>query len=210
MPTRLWDYAFTVLGYWQFLVAVLLMIGRTTERLKPTLFAWADNYFSVDWRRRIFIWAAIGAFLWANFRAFDDAQSRAIQMAGERNAAISQRDAANSLAADRQREIDRLNLRIAALEAQRPAQPIAPPRNPDGLYQLDIEVGTVGPAYIDLGHSTVTFQGVRSLGNLDPTKEVEFRDFVLQCDGLPMAPRGFSGSVSSVSTGARCDIVRRR
>jgi hypothetical protein len=91
-----------------------------------------------------------------------------------------------------------------------PPQPTS--RDPDGLYQLNQEVGSVGPANIDQANSTVTFQGVRSAGKLDPTREVEYRDFILRCEGLPMAPpaNSFSGTVISMSTEAHCKIVGHR
>jgi|SRR5215831_3596195 len=87
-----------------------------------------------------------------------------------------------------------------------------PPRNPDGLYQLGEQVATVDGASIDRGNSLVVFQFVRSAGKLDPSKEVEFRDFVLQCVGLPLAAptNAKSGFTSTVSGGAQCKIIPRR
>lgn len=209
MGARLWDYSAAVLGYWQFWVAVALMIERATERLSPSWWKKVDKRFSAEWRRRLLVGIAIIAFLYANFRAFNDERDKAIAATNEKNAVIGERDAVRTQAEDRQREIDRLNARIAALEAQIPKA--IPTRDPDGLYQLGQLVGSVGPARIDQGNGTVEFDGVRSAGNLNPNAEVEYRDFVLQCVGLPMAPSiGFSGTVSSVSTGARCKILRQR
>jgi hypothetical protein len=117
-------------------------------------------------------------------------------------------------------QVSELQDRIKGLEQQlvsrqetgRSPSAAASARDPDGLYQLNEEVGSVGPANIDQGNGVVTFHGVRSAGKLDPTREVEYRNFILRCEGLPMAPRPgtFSGSVSSVSTGAQCKIVGQR
>jgi hypothetical protein len=103
----------------------------------------------------------------------------------------------------------------ARLQAEKrltvPSAPAAPAREPDSLYQLGREVGSVGSAEIDLGNSSVLFHGVRSAGKLDASREVEFRDYVLTCAGLPATPPGRSaGSMSLVSTGAKCTILRRR
>jgi hypothetical protein len=79
-------------------------------------------------------------------------------------------------------------------------------RNPDGLYQLGEEVATTVQANIDIGNRLITFQEIRNAGKLDAKKEIEYRDFVLQCAELPPSP----GTFSSVSNGARCTILHRR
>jgi hypothetical protein len=57
-------------------------------------------------------------------------------------------------------------------------------RDPDGFYQLGDKVGTVGGAILDVGNSLVRFEIVRSAGKLDSTREIEYREFVIKCDGL--------------------------
>jgi hypothetical protein len=101
---------------------------------------------------------------------------------------------------------------IAAVTLKRSAQPPSTARDPDGLYQLGMEVGTAVGATIDTAHSSVTFQGIKSVGKLDPAKDVEYRDFVLQCNGLASeAPVGrIPGLVVSVAGGVQCQIIRQR
>jgi hypothetical protein len=74
--TRLWDYGSAVIGYWQFWVAVAFMIERSLERYLPNFTKWADPYLTPQFRRRLFFWIAFIAFLYANFRAYDDLASK--------------------------------------------------------------------------------------------------------------------------------------
>jgi hypothetical protein len=117
------------------------------------------------------------------------------------------------LLAGKDQQISILRDRITALE-QRPSAPPAGPqnRNPDSLYQYDEDVGSVVGALISQGNGLVTFQAVRSSGKLDASKEVEFRDYVLMCSGLPPAPppNVITGVAISVSSGVQCTIIRRR
>jgi len=52
------------------------MLERSFERYFPHLAAPLDERFQVDRRRKIFVGIAIIAFVYANFRAFDDVQTR--------------------------------------------------------------------------------------------------------------------------------------
>jgi hypothetical protein len=74
--TRFWGFATTVIGYWQFWVAVAFMIERSIERYFPNFAKRADSYLTPHHRRRLFIWIAAIAFLYANFRAYDDLSSK--------------------------------------------------------------------------------------------------------------------------------------
>lgn len=74
--TRFWDYASAVIGYWQFWVAVAFMIERSVERYFPNFAKRADPYLTPQVRRRWFVWIAAIAFLYANFRAYDDLASK--------------------------------------------------------------------------------------------------------------------------------------
>jgi hypothetical protein len=57
-------------------------------------------------------------------------------------------------------------------------RPSTPSRDPDGLYQFDQLVATTVGGRIDRGNSLFTFQAIKSAGNLDAQREVEYRDFV--------------------------------
>lgn len=158
---RVWEYLSAIGLYWWVALGVLLSAERICERYFHGFWkAWVDPWFTPQRRKHVLTLFAIVAFLYANFRAFDD-----------------QRRLARTATAGLNR-----------IQSERKASPRAPSRNPDGLYQLGQEVATVVGAVIDEGNSLVTFPMVRSAGKLDATKEVEYRDLVLRCSGLPPAP----------------------
>jgi len=194
-------------GHWlAFMSAGPFLIDRLVTWLWPWGRRQLDN---LPHRRQLFLWLIIAGVFWSGFASWREQQHRAVLLADERNSAITERDAAKAEASDKQRKIDQLEGRIAVLEAARPLT--APARDPDGLYQLGAMVGSVGPTRIDLARGIVEFSGVRSAGKLNPNADIEYRDLVLRCEGLPTPPiAGFMGTVSSVSTGARCVIVRER
>jgi hypothetical protein len=99
---RFWEYTTTVLGYWQFWVAVAFMLERSLERFLPSLSKKIDPYFTPSRRRRLFIWIAIIAFVYANFRAYDDVNARF---------RITQ-NALNKIITDSAAKKDRTSLRI--------------------------------------------------------------------------------------------------
>jgi hypothetical protein len=68
---RFWEYCSTVGGYWQFWVAISFMAERVIERFFPRLWIRVEDGFPFDRRRRLFIFIAVVAFVYANFRAFD-------------------------------------------------------------------------------------------------------------------------------------------
>ncbi len=87
-----------------------------------------------------------------------------------------------------------------------------PARDPDGFYQLGEKVATVSGAAFDRGHSLVKFDVVRSAGNLDTKREIEYRDIVLQYNGLVGAPPlgTTAGMFVGMTVGAQCNIIRKR
>ena len=74
--SRFWEYASAVIGYWQFWLAVAFMTERASERYFPNFLNKADIYLTPQHRRRLFVWIAAIAFLYANFRAYDDLGTR--------------------------------------------------------------------------------------------------------------------------------------
>src|SRR6516225_1256847 len=76
MWTRFADYISGVIVYWQFWVAVAFFAERAIERFVPGIWRWAEPHLTPEHRRRFFIWIAIIAFVYANFRAFDYERSR--------------------------------------------------------------------------------------------------------------------------------------
>jgi hypothetical protein len=73
---RNWEYASSVVGYWQFWLAVAFMTERALERFFPTLAGKINPYLTSERRRTLFVWIGVIAFVYANFRAFDDESSR--------------------------------------------------------------------------------------------------------------------------------------
>ena len=210
--TRFWEYLYAAGVYWWAALAVLLAIERLAERLFPNWWkANIDPWFTPALRKRVLILFAAVAFLYGNFRAFDE-QAAAVRAAATQIAKTEgERDSAKALAGEKQKEIDRLTLQIDQLKNEF-SRPENPSRNPDGLYQLGDLVGTVGGAKVDRGNSIVTFQVVRSSGNLNAVKEVEYRDFVLKCNGLPTASplNVIVGTYMGMSVGVECTILRHR
>jgi hypothetical protein len=74
--SRIWQYIAAVAGYWQFWVAVAFMTERSLERFLPKCAAALNVLLPVEGRRKLFIGIAIVAFVYANFRAFDDVSTK--------------------------------------------------------------------------------------------------------------------------------------
>jgi hypothetical protein len=74
--SRFWEYSTTVIGYWQFWVAVAFMIERSLERFLPNVSRRVDPYLTPSRRRTLFLWIAAIAFVYANFRAYDDVRAQ--------------------------------------------------------------------------------------------------------------------------------------
>jgi hypothetical protein len=92
-----------------------------------------------------------------------------------------------------------------------PTNPSLPPRNPNALYQYGESVAEGQGGIVDQAHGVVRFQGIRTAGKADPTREFEYQDWIVRCPDLP-APRpdSFYGQFSGVVAGGTCTIVRRR
>jgi hypothetical protein len=85
-----------------------------------------------------------------------------------------------------------------------------PTRNPNALYQYGDAVADVQGAVISQANGTVTFQTVHTAGKADPTREVEYQDWVLACPDLP-APNAnqIVGQFSGMLVGETCHIIRK-
>jgi hypothetical protein len=92
----------------------------------------------------------------------------------------------------------------------RASSPGKPARNPNALYQYGEPVADVQGAVISQAQGIVTFQGMHTTGKADPTREVEYQDWVLLCPDLPRPPsNAFVGQFSGVVAGGRCTILRK-
>jgi hypothetical protein len=74
--TRIWQYVVAVIGYWQFWVGVAFMVERSIERYFPTFGARLNLRFPLERRRPLILAITILAFVYANFRAFDDLSTK--------------------------------------------------------------------------------------------------------------------------------------
>ena len=74
--SRIWHYVAAVVGYWQFWIAVAFMIERSLERFFPRRAAALNVLLPAERRRKLFIGIAIAAFVYANFRAFDNVSAK--------------------------------------------------------------------------------------------------------------------------------------
>jgi hypothetical protein len=84
-------------------------------------------------------------------------------------------------------------------------------RNPNALYQYGEAVADVQGAIIAQAQGIVTFKSVHTGGKADPSREVEYQDWVLMCPQLPAPPPGaIVGQFSGMVVGSTCTIVRRR
>jgi hypothetical protein len=85
-----------------------------------------------------------------------------------------------------------------------------PTRNPNALYQYGDAVADVQGAVISQASGTVTFQIIHTAGKADPTREVEYQDWVLTCPNLP-APKANEvvGQFSGTLVGETCHIIRK-
>jgi hypothetical protein len=70
--TRIWQYILAIIGYWQFWIGVAFMVERSFERYFPRFATSLNLRFPQERRRPLFVAIAIIAFVYANFRAFDD------------------------------------------------------------------------------------------------------------------------------------------
>ena len=85
-----------------------------------------------------------------------------------------------------------------------------PPRNPNALYQYGEAVAEVQGAIISQANGTVTFQVVKTAGKADPTREVEYQDWVLNCPNLPRpSPNELVGLFSGMVIAEQCTIIRK-
>jgi hypothetical protein len=82
--------------------------------------------------------------------------------------------------------------------------------DPNALYQYGEPVADVQGAVISQAQGMVTFQALHTAGKADPTREVEYQDWVLSCPDLPRPPpNAFVGQFSGVVAGEKCTIVRK-
>jgi hypothetical protein len=92
----------------------------------------------------------------------------------------------------------------------RPQTPSRATRNPDSLYQYDEAVADGIGGVVDQASGLVKFQAIRSTGKADPSREFEYRDWVLLCPDVSRPPpNAVVGQFIGMTVGATCRIVRK-
>jgi hypothetical protein len=112
--------------------------------------------------------------------------------------------------------IEGLKTQVSGLQQQLANRPqgspsaTAPIRDPDGVYQLGVKVGSVQSPQVDEAKGMVIFDAIIDAVKLNADHDFEYRDFVLHIRNL----RGFANSTiagqkgRSLST-VMCEIVGR-
>jgi hypothetical protein len=87
----------------------------------------------------------------------------------------------------------------------------APARDPNALYQYGEPVVEGQGGVVDQAHGIVRFQGMRTAGKADPSREFEYQDWIVRCPDLPTPrPNAFYGPYSGLVTGGTCTLIGRR
>jgi hypothetical protein len=95
--------------------------------------------------------------------------------------------------------------------SQTDAAPPSPTRDPDGIYQLGRQVGTVELPEVDESKSTISFRRIVGAVNFNPNQDFEYRDYILHIRGISAEAGGdFSGQRIRALWDVRTDIVARR
>jgi hypothetical protein len=85
------------------------------------------------------------------------------------------------------------------------------PRDPDGIYQYGILVGSAQSVRIDESQGTILFGGIMDAAKLNIAKDIEYRDFILRIKNLATETRTSIGGKSFRSlTQVTCEIVGNR
>ncbi len=109
------------------------------------------------------------------------------------------------------RDIRECKLKVLSMLQSKVISNTYPDRNPNSLYQYGDVIAEVQGAVISVSNGSVTFQNVRNAGKADPTRDVEYQDWILRCPDLPRPlPNTFVGQYIGVVAGETCSIVRKR
>jgi hypothetical protein len=86
-----------------------------------------------------------------------------------------------------------------------------PARNPNALYQYNEQVADVQGAVVTQANGTISFMAIHTIGHADPTRDVEYQDWVLSCPDLPHPrPNVIVGTFTGMVTGEVCRIIGKR
>jgi hypothetical protein len=97
-----------------------------------------------------------------------------------------------------------------ASRPQVPPSAVAPIRDPDGVYQLGEQVGSVQAPQVDESKGVVAFIAIIGAGKLNADRDFEYRDFVLRIKSFGAETRSnISGQVNRALHQVVCEIVGR-
>jgi hypothetical protein len=105
-----------------------------------------------------------------------------------------------------------LQATIQQLSAKRPDSP-APPdhQDPDGIFQLGKQVGSVELPQVDESRSKVVFQRITGAVNFNSNREFEYRNYTLRVRNIGAETKGdFSGQRSRALVGVECEILDKK
>ena len=86
----------------------------------------------------------------------------------------------------------------------------APGRDPDGVYQFGVLVGSAQVPQVDESRGTVVFSAISGIKNLNRYRDIEYRDFVLKITKVSNAMTAKIGGEIRVSfNDVTCEIVGR-
>jgi hypothetical protein len=113
-------------------------------------------------------------------------------------------------------QVSELQDRIGNLERQLASRPQTQPpaaasaRDPDGIYQLGAQVGSIQSAQIDESRGTVWFGAITGAAKFNADSNFEYRDFVLHVKSLGAEARtNLAGQVNRALQQVTCEIVGR-
>ncbi len=106
---------------------------------------------------------------------------------------------------------DKMKLWTEVRNAFEPRDTQGSQRDPNALYQYGEVMGDVQGAVVSQSDSLVTFQVARSNGKADPTRDVEYQNWVIRCPDLPRPrPNEMVGQFVGMVVGMKCTIVGKR
>ena len=213
------NFLWALLQHWLTLLegscmtVALALLDKFGKGKVALLKSWISSHYGV---------VLLAFMLFGCFQAWLDQYTSAEGRSAECSRLQGQLTEKRELSQSLERELSAARGELSVLRAaQNPSHaPLAakPTMDPDSFYQAGRIVATVSGAVQDFPRSQIAFQAIRPNAYLDGAREVEYRDWVLDCkDGgreLPSAklpPGTMSGmTIVPAAIGWVCSIVRKR
>lgn len=118
---------------------------------------------------------------------------------------LSQKDATIE---NQKTRIDGLEARVKELGSLKSPAPVT--RDPDGIYQFDVKVGTVQAPEVDESRGAASFGAIVGATNFNIEHDFDYRDFVLHLKSFGTASGAVTaGQVNRAFGQVVCEIVGR-